>query len=445
MEGLQALEKIKQLIPDRELTYIEETIFLGTWEGQRYRDMALELGYEEGYIKDTGARLWRLLSDCLGQEVTKKRVRFLFNQGPTPETVASPPVRPLEDGFNQPNFPGSPLPFGSPLYVVRSPLEELCMSGLQQSGSLIRIKAPWRMGKTSLMNHAMGTAQRLGMKTVFVDVRQADADALDNIDGFLRWFCCAISHQLGITCDFDTHWFASAGSKLSCTALVQEWLMHQVNVPLVVALDTVHHLLDYPHIASHFFSMLRSWYEKARVRDEWQNLRLMMAYVNDLGLPLQSHQSPFNVGLLLEIPPFTREQVVNLANRDIFHCIELNDLAKLKPLFTLIKGQPYLWQLALYWLRSGHLAWAQLLEQAPTNQGIYREYLRYVGMKLQRDPALVQAVRHMLTAAEPVVLEQGTLDPLNELGLIRLNGPKASLSCELFRQYFATYLADQHG
>lgn len=443
MNAQQAFEQVKQLKPDKKFAYIEEAVFWGAWEGKSYREMAHELGYEEGYLKDTGARLWRLLSECLDQDVTKKRIRLIFGEVSDLTAIASPPAQPQPQNLNLPKFPGSPLPFDSPLYVARPPLEALCLSNVQQPGSLTRLKAPWRMGKTSLINQVMGTAQQSGMKPVFVDIRQADPKALADLDQFLRWFCCAIGQQLGLTCDFETHWFASAGSKLSCTALVQSWLLHQVKVPLVLAIDTVHHLMDYPHIASHFFSMLRSWYEKARVRTEWQNLRLIMAYVDELDLPLQLHQSPFNVGLRLDLLPFTRTQVLDLASRDAFRPLELQESGQLETLFTLIDGQPYLWQLAFYWLRSGHLSLEQLLTQAPIHQGIYQEYLRYVGMKLQQNPTLVQAIQQLLTATEPIALASPTVERLQALGLIRLDETKATLACQLYRQYFTTYFADR--
>jgi hypothetical protein len=299
------------------------------------------------------------------------------------------------------------------------------------------------MGKTSLLNQVMGTTQQAGMKPVFVDIRQAAPEALSDLDRFLRWFCCAIGDQLGLACDFETHWFASAGSKLSCTALVQSWLRNQVNAPVVLAIDTVHHLMDYPHLASHFFSMLRSWHEKARIRAEWQNLRLVMAYADELDLPLQLHQSPFNVGLLLEIPPFTREQIIDLANRDLFSNLGLHESEQLDSLFALIDGQPYLWQLAFYWLQSGHLSLEQLLTQAPTNQGIYHEYLRYIGIKLQQNPALIQVIKQMLMTTKPITLEPQMSDRLQRLGLIQIDDTKARFNCNLYRQYFATYFADQ--
>jgi hypothetical protein len=78
---------------------------------------------------------------------------------------------------------------------------------------------------------------------------------------------------------------------------VQEYFLSQSQVPIAIAIDTVHHLVDYPQIAMNFFAMLRSWYEQARIRADWQKLRLIIAYAAELELPLPANQSPFNVGL----------------------------------------------------------------------------------------------------------------------------------------------------
>lgn len=461
MDGKQALTIVRQLAPGIDLAYVEEAVFLATWEGKRYREMAEELGYEEGYLKDIGSRLWRLLSDRLGEEITKKRLRYILSEiadqadGATGQSRATvgdrpgiPPIgsdTPLGCTASEIRFPGSPLPFGSPFYIARSPLEDLCLTTLQQPGSLVRIKGSLRTGKTSLINWAMGSAQTLGMKTVLLDIRQADAAILTDLDTFLRWFCWAIGESLGIACEFDKYWFASAGSKLSCTALVQDWLIKQVETPMVVAIDAMHRLVDYPSIAIDFLSMLRSWYEKARVRKEWQKLRLIMAYAHDLDLPLPLHQSPFNVGLHLEVPPLNRAQVLDLAHRYGLSALADSQGADFEMLFDLLAGHPYLWQLAFYWLHSGHVSLASLVAQAPTDQGIYQEHLRYLGLMLQKQPGLLEAVQQLLSAEEAVALPQSVVDPLIDLGLIRRSGFQVQFSCGLYRDYCSRRWGDVHG
>lgn len=452
----EILQTVEKLLSPRSLSYVERIVLLNSWQGKLYREMARETDYEEGYLKDVGSRLWLDLSKQTGQEVTKKNLQsVLTGLCHTENTAGSsisliPGIQPelapcFSKNLDQIVFPGSPLPFRSNLYIPRTPIEELAFATLQQAGSLVRIKAPHRMGKTSLINHLLGMAQQSGMRTVFVDMRQADETALENLDQFLRWFCWAIGQQLNLDPKFDEYWFEGAGSKLSCTTYVQEYLLKQSSSPIVVAVDTAHYLVDRPQVAQHFFAMLRSWYEQGRVRDDWQKLRLIIAHVGELELSLPAHQSPFNIGLPLNLPQFTAAQINSLAERyDVLRKLKIRDFDQVQLLLHLIGGQPYLLQLAFYWLRSG-LPIARLLEEAPTIRGIYREHLRRLWEALHRDQALTAALQQVLTATEPVPLNLRTACRLEDLGLVQLAGDQARLQCDLYRQYFGAYLDREQG
>jgi hypothetical protein len=217
MKKQNALELVRKMFAPKHLSYIEEIVLLDSWEGKLYREIAQERGYEEGYLKDIGSRLWLDLSENIGREVTKKTFKVILSDYWTDESLPAVQDRRADPSSSKIDFPGYPLPFGSGLYVQRSPIEDLAIASLNQAGSLIRIKASQGMGKTSLINHVMGVALNMGMHTVFVDVQQADTEVLGDIERFLRWFCWNIGQQLNLEPKFDDYWFESAGSKLSCT------------------------------------------------------------------------------------------------------------------------------------------------------------------------------------------------------------------------------------
>ena len=445
MNSQEILEAVRKILAPSTLSYIEEIVLLHSLEGRLYREIAQEIGYEEGYLKDIGSRLWLSLSQELGREVTKKTIRLIVADYCADKSLPATQSPLTDPVFGKIDFPGHPLPFGSALYVPRSPLENLAIESLHHSGSLIRIKAPKRMGKTSLINHVMGNAHQAGMQTVVVDMRQADPSVLEDLDHFLRWFCWVIGQQLNLSPKFDKYWFASAGSKLSCTTYVQEYFLRQSQVPIAIAIDTVHHLVEYPDIAKNFFAMLRSWYEQSRVREDWQKLRLIIAHVAELDLQLPSHQSPFNVGLPLDLPWLTPTQVNDLAARYKLHQVGICDFGTLQPLLDVVGGHPYLLQLAFYWLRSGHVSLAQLLQEAGTDKGIYGEHLRCLGRDLERDDTLMTAFQQVLFTPKPTPLNAKMAYRLEDMGLVRMHGFKASLQCELYRQYFGAYPESQRG
>ncbi|MFM2060894.1 MAG: hypothetical protein RLZZ507_564 [Cyanobacteriota bacterium] len=433
----ELLELVQTIVAPRKLSDIEEIVFLHTWNGKMYREMAEETKYQEGYLKDIGSQLWLSLSEKLGCPVTKKNLRLILTQFFTSQKSTIDQHPPSDHVCQKLEFPGSPLAVASDLYIKRSPIEDLAIATISQSGSLIRIQAPSGMGKTSLINHLMGVADQMEMETVFVDVQQADTEVLNNLDLFLRWFCCNIGRQLNLEPKFDDYWFDGAGSKLSCTTYVQEYILNQLQQPILVAIDKVHYLVDYPNLANNFFPLLRSWYEQARVREDWQKLRLIIAHSGELDLPIQSHQSPFNVGLPLLLPDFTKTQLQDLVYRYQLHTVGISDYQSLEPLFDLIGGHPYLLNLAFYWLRSGYLSLAQLLQEAPTDKGIYSDHLRRQRIILQRNDNLMNAFYQVLLNPDSVDLDTSTAYQLESMGLVKLNGKKISVKYELYRQYFS--------
>ncbi|HEY9805149.1 MAG TPA: NB-ARC domain-containing protein, partial [Candidatus Obscuribacterales bacterium] len=56
----------------RHLSDPEQTVFTGAWQGKTYEEMAKYSRFSENYLKrDIGPKLWRLLSEVLGEEVSK--------------------------------------------------------------------------------------------------------------------------------------------------------------------------------------------------------------------------------------------------------------------------------------------------------------------------------------------------------------------------------------
>ncbi len=436
----ESLELIQQLLNHKNLSTIEQSIFVKTWEGLSYREIAAEYQYDEGYIREVGATLWRSLSEQIGYKISKKNLRLHLNRLAQEQASVVTTTPQLQQERNSLSFPGASLPFGSPLYVRRSPIEELALSEMQQPGSLIRIKAAQDMGKTSLINHLIGTAQHWNMHTVLVDVRQAELDALNSLDRFLRWFCWNVGQQLQKTPEFDTYWFEAAGSSLSCTTYIQEVFLKNLQQPVVIVIDKVHHLIDHDVLLRSFFPLLRSWYEQARINPHWQKLRLVLTHSTELDLPLQPHQSPFNVGLPLSLPPLSPEQALELAQCYGLATISLGSTQSLKSLIQLVDGHPYLLQLAFYHLRDGVLSLDDLLQSAATPQSIYHNYLMSLWHKLRQDDSLFEAFREVFSADVPITLDLNVAHRLEGMGLVKIQGCQVSPSCELYRQHFGVYL-----
>ena len=121
-----------------------------------------------------------------------------------------------------------------------------------------------------------------------------------------------------------------------------------------------------------FFGLLRAWHEKGKNEPKWQNLRLVIAHSKEVYISLNVNQSPFNVGLPVELPELTKKQVTDLAEK---HGLVLTE-AEIARLMSMIGGHPYLVRVALYHLAKKEIDLENLLEIAPTEQGFYGDHLR---------------------------------------------------------------------
>lgn len=457
MRADEALALLDQLLPGRTFSNLQETVFSQVWEGKTYAEIADSCGYDHSYIRDVGFRLWQSLSESLHQKVSKSNIRSVLERharqlsAPAAVMTSLPPSvsLPGRDSRRSPHpadaiaweLPNGPVPLNSPFYVERPPLETQAQTELLRPGSLIRLKAPRQMGKTSLLRRLVAHGQANYMRCVTLSLHRADRQIFADLDLFLRWFCANIGHQLGLEPDLERRWQRDIGSKVSCTAYLEDYLLPQVEGPLAIALDEVNELFQYPRLSAEFLPLLRSWYEDAREIEVWGRVRWILSHATEVYVPLQLHQSPFNVGLALRLPPFTLAQVQDLACRHQLPWATGHDGAqRLETLLQVVSYRPGLVRLALYALAQGDLSLAQLIEEAPTQSGIYSDHLRELLAALYPHPELQVAFRHVIESAAPVALEPIAAYRLESLGLVTLSKNLATPSCELYRQYFLAFL-----
>ncbi|HEY9663006.1 MAG TPA: AAA-like domain-containing protein, partial [Allocoleopsis sp.] len=268
------------------------------------------------------------------------------------------------------------VPLDSPLYVYRPPAELLGCEAILNPGSLTRIKAPRQFGKTSLMARIMAYGREQQFQTVLLSLQLADATVMVDLNRFLRWFCAVVTHELGLQNKIDDYWDDLFGASYNCTNYFEKYLLPAAGDALVLALDEVDIVFHYPEVASDFFGMLRAWYEQAKYGDTasltWRKLRLVVVHSTEVYLPLHLNQSPFNIGVLIELPGFTREQIQDLAQR--YGIANANTCAA--RLIELLGGHPYLTQLALSNLSQQVVTIDQLITEAVTLNSIFASHLR---------------------------------------------------------------------
>jgi hypothetical protein len=347
--------------------------------------------------------------------------------------IESPDLPPLPSA--EPELPEGQVDLASAFYVERVPIEAQCYQTIIKPGALIRIKAPRQMGKTSLMARILYQAKRQNCLSLPFGFQLLDEQDFTDLDKFLQRFCASVCRQLRLPNKLSEYWDEIFGSKVNCTAYFEEYILTQIDRPLVLGLDEVDRIFQYSEIASDFFGVLRAWHEEAKNNSIWKKLRLVLVHSTEVYIPLNINQSPFNVGLPVELSEFSAEQVDDLARRH-----RLNwQTDRVEMLMATIGGHPYLVRLALYHL-ARDLDLKQLLEMAPTEAGLYGEHLRRHLWNLEQHPNLVAAMKEVVNATNPVRLDTMQAFQLHSMGLIHLAGNDCTPRCNLYRLYFSDRL-----
>jgi hypothetical protein len=83
LDGQQAVRSIDRLLARSQqpkLNALQSTIVLETWVGSTDRSIADLLSYDLDYIKQIAARLWKSLSQLLGENICKSNVKSVLER-----------------------------------------------------------------------------------------------------------------------------------------------------------------------------------------------------------------------------------------------------------------------------------------------------------------------------------------------------------------------------
>jgi AAA-like domain/TIR domain len=331
------------------------------------------------------------------------------------------------------------VPLNSPFYIERPPIEADCYSAIANPGTLILIKAPRQMGKTSLMSRVLAHGKvQYGYKSVQLLFQEADKEVFSSLEVFLKWFCSTISYELNLEDKVEEYWKGVLGNRQKCTNYFQRYLLEQLQSPLILGLDEADLLFEHFEIAEGFFALLRAWHEKAKNESIWQKLHLVIDHSQEVYISLNVHQSPFNVGQTFKLGEFNKTQVVELVQRHNLNWSE----QMVDRLMGMVDGHPYLLRTALYKITRGELTLEQFLALAPTEEGPFGNHLRDRLLRVEADPNLTASFKRVVTSQDPVELDSDQQFKLCSMGLTELRGNSVIPLCNLYRLYFCDRLKD---
>jgi AAA-like domain len=200
-----------------------------------------------------------------------------------------------------------------------------------------------------------------------------------------------------------------------------------------LGLDDVDRVFQYPHIAADFFGLLRAWYEESGSGD-WSKLRLVIAHSTEVYIPLQSDESPFNVGLPIELSEFTADQVQLLVDR---HDLAWTN-AHTQSLMAMVGGHPYLINLALDYIQQQAIDLTDFLIFAATEAAPYGNHLRSLWNRMKSQPELLGALHTLMQTDIPVAVAPEFSFQLCSMGLAIRQGNLITPRCQLYRLYFSS-------
>jgi len=316
-----------------------------------------------------------------------------------------------------------------PFYVERE-ADQLARAAMARQGVTITIKGARQMGKSSLLQRLAQTARQIGKRFVWLDCELLHGPQKE-IKSFFHHFCDAFTDEVGL----DINVPSTLTSPWRCTRYVGRQILSRLEQPCVLVLDNAESLFDTTY-RDVFFSMLRSWHNNRADKKKWRQLDLVVVtstepyyFINNL------HQSPFNVGQVIELQDFTLTQVADLNQR---HHAPLTAKEE-QQLMKLLHGHPYLVRRALYLLASQHITPADLFAQATNERGPFGDHLRALGWLLHTyDEPLRAAMQQVIR--DHNCPDEALFFRLHGAGLVRREEEAVVPRCPLYAEFLQEQL-----
>ncbi len=418
---------------DKEyLRTIEVDVLEACLAGLTYEKMAEKLDYACRYIAgDVAPTLWKKLSRASGETVNKSNLREVLKRLYEQQSVQETSL--ISSSLYKP-YPKGPVPFKSQFYIQRSEVESHCCQVVIQPGTLIRIKGTKEVGKTSLVNRILQQAEAHQHQTAYLDVRWSSQTLLQDLDRFVRWICIQIGRQLGQENKLEDYWDEELLTSIdNCSQYFEDYLLPNVEGPLVLGLDSVEQIFPYPDVGGEVLRMLRFWHEKSKNSPVWEKLRLVITHATDDYVSLDINHSPLtNVGEPISLDPFSLAKVQELARR-----YELQWSTKeIECLQQRVGGHPHLIHLAIYKCAVDQMSLQDVLDTSAQETGIYIDHLRRMREELFQSQDLWAAYCAVVNSQNGVELNSLQIYHLQSLGLVKLEGNLVFPSCSLYQEYF---------
>ena len=318
----------------------------------------------------------------------------------------------------------------SPYYIRRDCDDKMEMQ-ISKGGSTTTIRAGRQMGKTSLLVRGAKFAKTQGQRVVYADFQQIKPEFRSSLDHLLHYLADEITFRLNLDIDqLNKIWSSSRGGPDKFNQYMEEVALADPK-PLLIAIDEADCLLDVDY-KTDFFALLRAWDSRRAFDEAWEYFSLALVISTHPHLLIDDYrQSPFNVGMRIQLEDFTLEQISHL---NTLHDSPLPDRV-LPEMMKLLGGHPYLIRQAFYSIVEQNLKWGDFESLAMEDPGPFSSHFHFYLWQLRDRPELVAGIKEVIkkqTCSDEMVLYR-----LVAAGLMKeLPDKKCAIRCGLYENYF---------
>jgi len=280
----------------------------------------------------------------------------------------------------------------SPFYIVRSTDLQL-KKCLEEQTSIVLVKGPRQVGKSSLIGQGTRMQLARGGRIATTDFQRFASMDLSDADSCYRILAADLARQLKVDYDFENEWLPVFGPAYNLNNFVRT-VVRSSPAPLAWFMDEADRLFPTP-FCGEFFALVRSWHNADFMEPGggWDRLTIVITYATEAHLFIQDlNQSPFNVGVRLELLNFTFEQVQSLNER---YGSPFASADQLVWLYELVEGHPYLTRQAMdYLVRGGSLR--ELMKSCFDESGPFGDHLRRVLVAVSQLDGVLETMKSHL-------------------------------------------------
>ena len=182
---------------------------------------------------------------------------------------------------------GGAVPIDSAFYVER-PTDDELMEALDQHESILLVKGPRQMGKTSLIGRGVDLAWSRGWRIASTDFQKLSSAQIVSDDVFFRVLAHTLARSLKFKYDFEEEWLDVFGANMNFDGFIRA-LIEDSDEPLVWFMDEADKLFAAP-FASDFFGLVRSWHNSRVIEPggPWSRFTVVIGYATEAHLFIQT-------------------------------------------------------------------------------------------------------------------------------------------------------------